>query len=42
MLKLVQATKENAKLIHMLQLEAFMPLYEKYHDVFLCLHKILM
>lgn len=31
-IKLVQATKKDVKLIHRLQVEAFMPLYEKYRD----------
>lgn len=29
---LVLATVKDAKLLHKLQIEAFMPLYEKYHD----------
>lgn len=29
---LVRATRKDAKLLHRLQVEAFMPLYEKYHD----------
>lgn len=29
---LIPATLEDAKLVHKLQIEAFMPLYEKYHD----------
>lgn len=32
MVELILATAEDAKLLHKLQTEAFMPLYEKYHD----------
>lgn len=30
--RLVKASAENAELIHSLQKDAFMPLYERYHD----------
>lgn len=32
MIKLIQADKQDAGLLHRLQVEAFMSLYEKYHD----------
>lgn len=31
-IRLVLATEKDAELLHRLQVEAFMPLYEKYHD----------
>lgn len=31
-IRFVKATKSDAELLHRLQVEAFMPLYEKYHD----------
>lgn len=31
-IRLVLATEKDAELLHKLQVEAFMPLYEKYHD----------
>ena len=31
-IELKQATIEDAQLLHKLQVEAFLPLYEKYHD----------
>ena len=31
-INLVRATKKDVKLLHRLQVEAFLPLYEKYHD----------
>lgn len=32
LIELKQITREDAKCLHNLQVEAFMPLYEKYHD----------
>ena len=31
-IRLILATEKDAELLHRLQVEAFMPLYEKYHD----------
>lgn len=31
-INLVRATKKDVKMLHRLQVEAFLPLYEKYHD----------
>lgn len=31
-IKLILATEKDAELLHRLQVDAFMPLYEKYHD----------
>ena len=31
-IKLEPATRKDARILHKLQVEAFLPLYEKYHD----------
>ena len=31
-IRLILATEKDAELLHGLQVEAFLPLYEKYHD----------